>query len=356
MRRTIRGGQVRLKGLSQSGSFPSGNPRYYYRTTGLRVPMPDAPKDSARFLKAYTAARDGSADTPVRRHRSGTIAAAIDAFLASDVYQTRAASTRGSWRPKLRDISKKYGQGRTVDLRARHIRADLANFQPHPANNRLKVWRAFARFCVDAGLIETDFARDVRRRATPTSTGHAPWTGEDVKKFRRRWPIESQQRLAMELMLHTGAAIGDAVRLGPCHVKGDWLEYRRQKSGTQAVVPWRNCPAWFGESPDLFAALDAAPRHMTFLTRRGAAARSAKAARQWFARAARDAGLTGKTAHGLRKLRSIIMIEAGATIDQRMAILGHDTTAQSREYSKNADQRRIISGTNFSNFPIKLEK
>jgi len=32
-----------------------------------------------------------------------------------------------------------------------------------------------------------------------------------------------------------------------------------------------------------------------------------------------------------------------------MAILGHDTTAQTREYSRTADARRIISGTDYAN-------
>lgn len=37
--------------------------------------------------------------------------------------------------------------------------------------------------------------------------------------------------------------------------------------------------------------------------------------------------------------------ENGATTDQRMAILGHETEAEATRYSKSADQRRIIEGT-----------
>jgi len=44
------------------------------------------------------------------------------------------------------------------------------------------------------------------------------------------------------------------------------------------------------------------------------------------------------------------MTENGATPEQRMAILGHDTTKQTQEYSKSADAKKIISGTDFDNF------
>jgi hypothetical protein len=43
------------------------------------------------------------------------------------------------------------------------------------------------------------------------------------------------------------------------------------------------------------------------------------------------------------------MSERGVTERQRMAILGHDTTSQAKDYAKFADARRIISGTDFDN-------
>ena len=41
------------------------------------------------------------------------------------------------------------------------------------------------------------------------------------------------------------------------------------------------------------------------------------------------------------------MTELGATDEQRMVVLGHDTTIQTLEYSKTANANRIISGTKF---------
>lgn len=363
MRQAIRG-KIRLKGLKPSGRWPSGNVRYYYRHAKPAIPMPDAPKDSPTFLKAYAAAVEGQ---PVKvrgttRHRTGTIGAGIAAFIASDSFLTRAASTRERWRSFAAEFSDFFAAAQLVDLEPRHIRQYLAKFGPHPANNRLKLWRALGRWWVDSGLLDIDPARDVRPRETPASDGHAPWTDKDVADFRAYWPVGSQQRLALELLIQSGASIGDAVRLGPGNMQGPWLVYRRAKTTTICTVPLLVTPppAYYPAPDHLRACLEAAPKHMTFLSTVRGASRSPKAARQWFAKAARDAGLeAGKTAHGVRKYLATYMAERGASEPQRMAILGHDTTAQTRAYSKTADAKRIISGTDFDNFPdpvVKKEK
>lgn len=349
-----------MKGLKPSGRFPSGNTRYYYRLATPAIPMPDAPKDSPDFLKAYAAARDGNATTTRGRvtHRTGTIGAGIRAFLASDAYLTRATSTRARWTSFAEEIETRLGPAKLTDLEPRHIRKYLAAFGPHAKNNRLKLWRALGRWWVDSGLLDADPARDVRPAATPESDGYVPWTQADVDAFRAHWPIGSMQRLALEIMASTGAAIGDAVRLGPGNVKDGWLTYRRTKSRTICAVPIfvQPAPAYYPPTADLQACLARAPRHLTWLSTARGAARSPKAAGAWFSSAAKDAGITGKSAHGVRKYLAAFMAERGATDAQRMAILGHDTTAQTRAYSKSADARRIILATDFDNSPEQVVK
>lgn len=357
MRRDFRG--VRLKGLKPSGKWPSGNTRYYYRHTTPATPMPDAAKNSPEFLKAYAAAVNGEPVTNRGRvqHPTGTIGAGVRAFLASDSYMSRAASTRAVWRRMLEDIERRYKRAKLADLRSAHIRKDLARLPPHPANNRLKVWRALGRWWVDAGLLEKDPAFAVRPRKAPASDGHEPWTVDDADAFRAHWRIGTMQRLAFELLFLTGASIGDAVTLGPRNVKDGWLTYTRAKSKTLCTVPlFTTAPDFYPDNAHLCACLELAPRHLTWLSTARGASRSKKAAGQWFAKAARDAGIEGKSAHGVRKLLAAYMAERGATPEQRMAILGHDTTRQTQAYSKSADARRIIQGTNFDNSPEQVVK
>lgn len=249
-------------------------------------------------------------------------------------------------------MRRKFGDLPLSGLRAKYIRRGLQRFPPAPANNRLKVWRALGRWWVDAGLLDEDPARDVRRRATQKTDGWTAWERGDLDLFRDRWPHHTPQRMAMELMYRTCASIGDACRLGPGKVDRDgWLTYRRGESGSEATCPFLTPgPEWFEGTDDLAKCLDHAPRALTYLAAQGGHPRSPKAATQWFSRACRDAGLSdGKTAHGLRKLRAAMFRENGTTEDQRMAILGHDTTAEAKRYSRLADLRRVITGTESSN-------
>jgi integrase len=359
MRRVVSGG-IRLKHLNQSGRWPSGNPRLYYRPKGEKgVALPDLPPDAPGFLEAYARAAGGEPQVgkpqAEKPHPTGTIGAAIVAYLRSETFSALALSSRMVWRRALDDMRRRYGEGDLVDLRTRHIRIDLAPLAAHPANNRLKVWRSFCRWAVDAGLIDEDPARSVRTRATPKTDGHKAWGREDAQKFRKHWPIGTPERLAFELMYRTCASIGDACTLGPRMIEDGWLSYQRRKSGSVAVCPWTvPAPDWFEANDDLHTALAAQPRHLTFMVTPSGAARSHKGAAQWFSRACTAAGLADLSAHGIRKFRAATFRENGASVDQRMAILGHETQSEAARYSKSADLRRTVSGGESSNFPNRL--
>lgn len=345
MRRRFRG-QVRLKHLNASGRWPSGNVRFYYRPKGQKgIPMPDLPPEDPAFLAAYLAVSNGQSVEP-EKPITGTIAAGIAAYMRSDVFMALAPSTRGVWRRYLDDIRQRYGRATMETLQPKYIRQDLALFAAHPANNRLKVWRGLCKWWLDAGLIEENPAKHVDRRKTPPAQGATPWSREDMQTFRNHWPVGTQERLAFELMYQTCAAIGDMTRLGPNMVKNGWLTYTRQKSKSTAVCPWTApAPDWFEPSEYLHGCIDAAPKGITFHLTAHNRPRGAKGAASWFSGVCTAAGLPDHSAHGIRKGRAAIFKENGASADQRMAILGHETEEEAQNYSKSADLVRIVSGT-----------
>jgi integrase len=225
----------------------------------------------------------------------------------------------------------------------RHIRKELSRFEPHPANNRLKAWRGFTRWLVDVGRLDTDPAREVRKPKIPESDGFTAATWEDALAFRRHWPVGTGQRMALEVILRTGASIGDMCRLGSHMVEDGWLSYERGKSGSMAMIPWEHPPAW-ARGDELDACLGG-HRHLLFLVTATGKPRSEKAAAAWFSHACTEAGLPHLSAQSFRKLKAARMKELGATPEQRMAILGHDTKAEASRDAKSADLRKVISGT-----------
>lgn len=337
---------VRLKHLNKSGRWASGNPRLYYRPKGQKgIALPDLPMDHPDFLAAYIAAAGHKPDLPRHDEPTGSIGAGVIAYLASDKYLGLATSTRELWRRHADAIRTAYGAGELDTLRARHIRLDIAGMAPNPAIARLKIWRSMCKFWAQKGMIEVNVARDVEPPERPANTGHTAWTRDDFATYRKHWPIGTAQRLAFEVMYHTCAAIGDACQIGPQNIADGWLTYRRQKTGSLAVVPWGEAPAWLEATDDLQRCLDAAPAHMAFLVTRSGKARSAKAAGSWFSKSCTAAGLPNLSAHGIRKGRAAMFKENGATEDQRMAILGHETPSEAQRYARSADLKRIVTGT-----------
>lgn len=358
MRQPVRG--IRLKGLSQSGTWPSGNPRLYLRRAGAKaVAMPDAPAHSPKFLAAYLAAYDGK--PPVAKAVTGTIAAAVAAFIASDEYLSKAATTCAVWRRGLDDIRKRYGAGMLSDLFERHIRTDIARLKPNPANQRLQIWRSAFAWWVDAGLAASNQAKGIDKRKPPKSDGHQPWSRADVSAFRAKWAVGTDQRLAFELIFWTGCRVSDAVAFTEAQIGADgWLTYRQVKTGGEVAVPiYAPAPAWAEPNGSLAECLAIRRRHFMLMTTAQGAPRSAKAVSMWFGAAARQAGVT-KTAHGLRKLRAEIMAENGATTHQNAAWLGHESLSETQRYAAKADRKRILAGPEperqISNSGAKLEK
>ena len=355
---------MRLKHLSQSGFWPGGNPRFYFRPKGQKaVALPDLPIHAPAFLAAYTAIA-GGLSLPALRPRSGSIGAGVAAFLASDAYLARSSATRAIWRRGLDDIRRRYGAGILTDLAEAHVRKDLSRFTSHPAVQRLKIWRAACGWWLEVGLLKSNPARAIARPRVPKTDGHEPWSADDIAAFRTHWPTASRERLMMEWLHWTGQRISDAVVATEAMIdRSGWLTYRQTKTGGEVSVPIRaSAPAFADPSgqAQLLACLDARPeRHLVIMTTIYGKPRSVKAASSWLAAAAAKAGVKGKGAHGLRKTRAILMAERGATTHQIAAWTGHESLGEVARYSRKADKRRIISGPDqeqkVPTFPQELE-
>ncbi len=344
MRRSIRDSTVTLKHIQTVRR--GGKVHRYLRIPGkVRVKLPDMPPDSPEFLAAYAEALK-AAPRP-QRAATGTIGALTEVFLRSDRFLALSPGYRHMMRVQIDAIRRQAGGARLSDLMARHIRADLAPLAPHLSSARVKAWRLLCQFAIEAGLATEDPSAGIKAKRAPKTDGHPPWTAPEIEAFRARWPCGTTQRLAMELLLWTGARISDAVRLGPGMVGRDGvLVYRQKKTGEPAYAPWTCAIPRFAEAPDeLRAALAARPSgHMTFLATAAGRTRSDKAFGGFVREAARTAGVV-KSAHGLRKCRAAMLAEGGATEHEIAAWTGHTSLSEVQHYIKSANRRSAVIGT-----------
>ncbi len=119
MRRGVR--SVTLRHLNRSGTFPSGNARWYYRPKGRKgVAMPDPPVEHPKFLAAYVAA---SGETPRLPARAGSITKAITEYKRLKPWKSLADSTKAKRLRLLDHMLERGGSALMIDLQGKHIQS-----------------------------------------------------------------------------------------------------------------------------------------------------------------------------------------------------------------------------------------
>ena len=190
------------------------------------------------------------------------------------------------------------------------------------------------------------------------SAGYHTWTDAEIAAYRDAHPSGTKPRLALEIILGTGAARSDAVALTRSNIKGGQIRYRRKKTGIAAELPIMS---------ELAREIDhIPPGQMVLLTMESGTAYTPKGLSRLFPQWCKQAGLMGCSTHGLRKARARILAEAGATELEIMSYLAHATPKEAATYTAAANRAAMTTSavakllnkepTNLSNRSEKLDK
>lgn len=163
--------------------------------------------------------------------------------------------------------------------------------------------------------------------------GFYAWEESDITAFRERWPLGTKARLAMELMLWTGARRGDAHLMTP--PKNGRFKRMAAKTGKEINLP---------VAPALRAAIDAMPDGATgetlIVTDFGkpfSRAGFGNKMREWCDKAK----LPECTSHGLRKALAR-RAAAGNVAQQGIKALGQwENDAEVRTYTESANRNQL---------------
>jgi integrase len=320
-----------------------GRPYYYFRKPGCaRIRLPGLP-GSDEFMAAYAAALAASAprgDIGASRSTPGSIAGLIAAFIGSDDSRQgkKGPLDPMTWRKRLailNAIREEHGSKQVKGLRREHFTGLLLDGKPpHAKMNWLKTIRPLMAFAIANGWHgDRDLMRDIAV-PLPPSDGFKTWDEDQIEAYRATHSLGTVARLAMELVLNTVQRPGDALRLGPQHVRmvdGErWIAVRQSKTGTPLLLPI---------VLELQEAIDATKGgHLSFII----SARGKPFAKGSFGDAFRTwcdaAGLEDFSAHGLRKAGCRRLAEAGATAPEIAAWSGHLTLEMVQHYIAAADQ------------------
>jgi integrase len=129
---------------------------------------------------------------------------------------------------------------------------------------------------------------------------------------------------------------------GSCHLSecadGRTIQLRNEKTGAVVYLPIL---------APLRQALAAGPKGRTeqlaFITLRRGANVGKEYLGAWFSEAAERAGLVDCTAHGIRKAAARRLAEAGATVNQLMAIFGWTRPDMAIKYTREANKKLMAA-------------
>lgn len=285
----------------------------------------------------FERARAGEPEKRVRtssKTKPGTISALIAVYYGTPEFTGLADSSKRTYRNMLERFRQAHGEKQVATLTRAHIKAIIGAMSATPAaaNNLLDRLRVLMKLAMDDEWRADDPTYRVRGFKT-SGDGFHTWSEEDIEKFCEAYPIGTNARLAMGLMLHTGQRRSDMVKMGWQHITNDRIRVHQIKTDALLSIPVH---------PGLAAILASATRTdmPILLTQFGkpfTANGFGNRMRKWCT----AAGLPECTSHGLRKAAARRMAEAGCSNKEIMAITGHQTDKEVTRYTKAADQIKL---------------
>jgi integrase len=323
---------------------------YFRRDRGRRIRLPDE-YGSAEFMVAYQACLAGQPIVGANRRRQaprGKFRWLIQLYMQSQEWAGLRPGSRKARNRILQAWAQTDYDGeditRSVILEAMAARRET----PSAANLVVDTLRPMFDWAVKAGHVDSNPATGIKRlkaaKAGPDEEeGHQTWSEADLAQFERVYPLGTFERRVYAMLLYTGLRIGDAARLGRQHVQRDGsLQIRTEKRGVVVHLPIR---------PELEEAFEAGPHgregELAFITaatgrKIGQAIRKERLG-ELFVAACKRAGLEDRSAHGIRKAAARRFAEAGATVNELMAIFGWTDAEMALKYTREADKKRLAA-------------
>ncbi|MDU9005732.1 tyrosine-type recombinase/integrase [Sedimentitalea todarodis] len=294
---------------------------------------------SAEFRAEYDAAVSPPAVTSASGAVPGTFDHVITHYLSGKGFKSLEASTRKPKRGRLDAIRALIGTARLADLEPYHVENLMDRKGGPEAANRLhkELGEMYRHAQKKLGYNGPHPIDQVERRKIK-STGFHTWTDEEVQQYREHHPSGTLARLALELILGTGAARQDACAMGRQNIKGPNIWYRRGKTGQDVTLPLNLLPELRHE-----LRLVPSDQALFFVHSKGKQF-TVESFGNWFREQCEAAELPKVCrAHGLRKHGATRLAERGATEFQVMAFLAHKDPREARRYVQAANRTKMVA-------------
>jgi integrase len=319
-----------------------GKARSYFGRGKGAVALTARPIGGREWQKQYEAARDGqpfAVSVGAERSKQGSIASVIASFMLSHEYRGFDEKTKGTYRGPFKFLKAEMGTASVAHLRRRQIVELLEDTETAGAHNALLgAFRKIIETAIKLELRDDDPTSQVKKMARENVDGVATWALAHIEAYRRRHPVGTVARFALEAAYATGLRVSDLYLLSRAHISADGKElkitpFKTRKWGTLVKQPIRDAA--------FIAALAAAPQRdlRPFIhTKTGKDFSSAGELSKQFAIWCKEAELPDEIrAHGLRKACAVRLAHAGLSDREIMAWIGDRDPKMVALYTKERD-------------------
>lgn len=333
--------------MTKAARFPHAKPytdrhgkrRWRFRHKGVTAEL-GTDWGCEEFFRRYAEAVNGAGKGGAGASR--TVPGTIN-DLAARFYKlhlpTVAPSTAADYRAVIEPLRIKHGHKRVAQMARRHvidIKAAMAD-TPQQANKTLKRLSQLMELAKDLEWRTDNPVKGVKLFPTNPGGFHT-WDEGEIDRFYDVHPMGSAAHLSMSLMLYTGAAKCDAVRLGRGNIRDGRLVYRRSKTRRNPEGIEVNIPV----HPYLAETLEHLPADaFTFLQTATGLSRSVKGLGSSMRKWCDKAGLSLCSSHGLRKAICRRIAEAGGTAFEIMAVSGHVSLKEAQKYCEDFGRKGL---------------
>jgi integrase len=317
-----------------------GKERCRFRRRGMSCYLPHP--SAKGYQEAYRRALQGLAPSEPRADPL-TINDLLPRFYASVRFRQGGTDWQATRKRVLEAFRADYGSYLVSDFRPRHIDRILADKLEKRKDGKRTTGGTHAAlrlreqllllfgFAVKQEWIQSNPVEQADQ-VEHKSEGFYPWSEDDIATFRDAYPLGTKPRLAMELILWTGARRGDAHKAAP--PRDGRIAFRAGKTGKEQDVP---------VAPMLGAAIAAMPSVglKTLLVTAYGKPFTAAGFGNWFGDKCRAAGLPRCTAHGLRKALARRAADRGVQQQGLKALGQWSNDREVATYVAGANQKRL---------------
>jgi integrase len=310
---------------------------YVHKRPGAKIRI-RAEFDTPEFLAEYQMAVTGAetVTTPARTSNA-TLSWLLDRYRDTSAWRDLSDATRRQRENIFKGVLASAGNDPYAAVTRATITAgrDRRAATPAQARNFLDALRGLFRWALEADLMKFDPTAGVRNPKRTKGAGFPIWTEEEVDHYHAHWPIGTMQRVWIDVLLYTGLRRGDAVMIGRQHVRDGVLTFRTEKSGEMVTVTIPILPV-------LQTTLDAGPTgELSFICGARRKPLVKEAFGTMFKEACVAAGVTEKSAHGLRKIGATRAANNGASERELDALFGWIGGGMAQHYTRAADRARL---------------